>query len=228
MHSELDNPVWHALQGPDRDKNIGSGPAAFFDTEVAPFIGMPVWDESDQRELLRQLPSGRSCSLMIANEVRLLDDWELKLSIPLYQLTCHALADLPAGSAEHQIMPLGMSHVPEMVALAAKTKPGPFLSRTIEFGNYHGIFSDGRLVSMGGERLHTQGCTELSAICTDPEHRGRGHAATITHHLTRTILGTGKLPFLHARQDNVNALEMYQRLGFRIRASMHFALFCKR
>jgi hypothetical protein len=51
----------------------------------------------------------------------------------------------------HLIVPLGMEHVPQMIELTALTKPGPFLEKTILFGNYFGIFIDGRLAAMAGQ-----------------------------------------------------------------------------
>jgi predicted GNAT family acetyltransferase len=64
--------------------------------------------------------------------------------------------------------------VPEMLELTARTKPGPFLPRTIDMGTYLGIRRDGRLVAMAGERLHPAGWTEISAVCTDEAWRGQG------------------------------------------------------
>ena len=64
-----------------------------------------------------------------------------------------------------------------MVELVSQTKPGPFLARTIELGEYAGIRCDGRLVAMAGERLRFDGWTEISAVCTAPTHRGHGMAS---------------------------------------------------
>ncbi len=66
--------------------------------------------------------------------------------------------------------------VPEMVALAELTKPGPFGTRTRELGEYLGIRKTKRLVAMAGERLHLPGYTEVSAVCTHPDFQGRGYA----------------------------------------------------
>jgi FR47-like protein len=42
--------------------------------------------------------------------------------------------------------------VPEILDLVERTKPGPFLKRTIELGAYLGIRRDGRLIAMAGEQ----------------------------------------------------------------------------
>ena len=63
-----------------------------------------------------------------------------------------------------------------MADLAAHTNPAPFLSRTVELGDYYGIRRDGQLIAMAGERLHLDGWTEISAVCTAPAYRGQGIA----------------------------------------------------
>ena len=66
---------------------------------------------------------------------------------------------------------------PEMLALATLTKPGPYARRTHEFGGYIGIRQEGRLVAMAGQRLQAPGYTEVSAVCTHPDFRGRGYGS---------------------------------------------------
>ena len=138
-------------------------------------------------------------------------------------MTCNQL--LPAPPSLEKPVPLGLEHIEEMIALTSLTKPGPFLERTIEFGNYHGIFSEGKLVAMGGERMHVNQHTEISAICTHPDFQGRGYGAQMVHFLTNLILEKGQMPFLHARIDNKKALDVYERLGYKIRTEMFFAIF---
>jgi predicted GNAT family acetyltransferase len=77
---------------------------------------------------------------------------------------------------------------------------------------------------MAGERLKVPGFTEVSAICTHPEHTGRGYARILTTELIRRILGRGETPFLHVRKDNVRAIELYERLGFRCRVVRYHAV----
>ncbi|MEI9912020.1 MAG: hypothetical protein WDO71_21665 [Bacteroidota bacterium] len=59
-----------------------------------------------------------------------------------------------------------------MVQLAKLTKPGPFGTKTIDFGSYFGIFDKEKLVAMTGQRLHVENCTEISAVCTHPRSFG--------------------------------------------------------
>jgi predicted GNAT family acetyltransferase len=128
-----------------------------------------------------------------------------------------------AGAAEPEAVPLGPADVPDMLDLARRTKPGPFLPRTIEMGSYLGVRRDRALVAMAGERLHPPGWTEISAVCTNPEWRGHGLASRLVLALAAEIRARGETPFLNAVATNVNAIRLYEELGFRLRKSTMFS-----
>jgi predicted GNAT family acetyltransferase len=127
-------------------------------------------------------------------------------------------------SKSPKIVELGDNDSPEMVELASLTKPGPFGRRTHELGYYVGIRDNGKLVAMAGERLKVPGYTEVSAVCTHPDHLGKGYAAKLMTEVMRCIRKRGEKPFLHVRSDNARAIAIYERLGFRIRWEGHFAV----
>jgi predicted GNAT family acetyltransferase len=62
----------------------------------------------------------------------------------------------------------------------------------------------------------------VSAVCTDPAHRGRGLAGALVLRLVAGILERGETPCLHAVADNVTALRLYEQLGFTLRAHFTF------
>ena len=66
-----------------------------------------------------------------------------------------------------------------MMHLVELTKPGPFAVRTIALGSYIGIRDRGQLVAMAGERLRFDGFTEISGVCSHPDHRGRGYPSLL-------------------------------------------------
>jgi predicted GNAT family acetyltransferase len=72
---------------------------------------------------------------------------------------------------------------------------------------------------MAGERMKFPGYTEISAVCTHPEHRGRGLAEALVRILMRNILDRGEVPFLHIFSDNVAAGALYKKLAFTHRRS---------
>ena len=117
---------------------------------------------------------------------------------------------------------LGPTDVPDMLALVERTRPGPFRPGTIRMGTYLGIRQRGRLVAMAGERLHPPGWTEISAVCTEPEHRGRGLATRLVQAVAAGIRERGEIPFLHAAATNVNAIRLYESLGFRLSRTSTF------
>ena len=109
-----------------------------------------------------------------------------------------------------------------MLDLVQRTRPGPFRPRTIAMGTYLGIRRGGRLVAMAGERLHPTGWTEISAVCTDDEHRGQGLATRLVLAVAAGIRDRGDTPFLHAAATNVDAIRLYAALGFRLRRTLTF------
>jgi ribosomal protein S18 acetylase RimI-like enzyme len=227
IHKVLDNPIWNALTTADAGKNIGTHGLAYLDADIAPFMGLETWDERSQRNIVQYAPDGRSWFLLIADEVTFINELEVTSVMPLYQYYCPDPGKVPAVD-NTGIVPLDPSHAEEMVALTALTKPGPFRHRTIEFGNYHGIFEDGKLVAMGGERLHIDGYTEVSAICTHPDYQGRGYGARIVTFLTNAIISKKEIPFLHAKMENTTAMKAYIKSGYEIRKIVQFYIFKKR
>jgi predicted GNAT family acetyltransferase len=122
------------------------------------------------------------------------------------------------------VLELGAPDSPDMVALTALTKPGPFGTRTHELGAYIGIRFQGKLIAMAGERLKIPGYTEVSAVCTHPDHLGKGYARILMSEIMRRIRDRGETPFLHVRRDNSRAIALYERLGFQARKLGHFAV----
>lgn len=220
-----DNPVWEALSGVQRNFNAGNESVRFFPPDVAPFVGMGSWDENDISELLRSMPADRIFSVMIAKQISLPPSLNIILSLPLFQMYCPKLIPFQIPGAASRS--LTKDDLEQMLSLTSRTKPGPFFQRTIEFGNYQGIFENGNLVAMAGERLKTGQYTEVSAICTDRDHLGRGYASYLTSKVCEQIFLEEKIPFLHVRQDNARAIAVYKKLGFEIRAEVYFAIFKK-
>jgi predicted GNAT family acetyltransferase len=123
-------------------------------------------------------------------------------------------------AANLDIVDLGPDDAAEMLALATLTRPGPFMARTPELGDFVGVKAEGRLVAMAGERMKPDGMTEVSGVCTDPDHRGRGYAAALMRVVMGRIRARGEVPFLHAYAANTGAIAIYERLGFRFRREL--------
>lgn len=120
--------------------------------------------------------------------------------------------------------PLFDADAAEMLELATLTEPGPFFARTHELGAFIGIREDGQLVAMAGERMRLPGFAEVSGVCTRPGFRGRGYAAGLLATVANRIDARGETPFLHAYADHAATIALYERLGFRVRTTVTYAL----
>jgi len=114
--------------------------------------------------------------------------------------------------------------VPEMLALAKLTEPGPFLPRTHTMGKFIGIRMAGRLAAMAGERFRFPGYTEVSGVCTHPDFRGRGLARALSSAVAASIEARGERAFLHAWKTNLSAISLYESLGFELRTEVDVAV----
>ena len=80
---------------------------------------------------------------------------------------------------------------------------------------------------MAGERMRPPGFTEVSGVCTLPEFRGRGLAAGLMAVVAHRIVARGETPFLHAYADHAATIALYERLGFRVRATVLYTLIAR-
>jgi ribosomal protein S18 acetylase RimI-like enzyme len=122
--------------------------------------------------------------------------------------------DLPPADDSVPILRLEERHVPEMLVIADRCKPGPFARKPMEIGQWYGILEGDRVVAIAGERLHAHPYREVSGICTLPEYQGRGYARRLTHHVMRAQLARGFTPFLHVASANAAARKLYEGMGF--------------
>jgi ribosomal protein S18 acetylase RimI-like enzyme len=215
----LDNPVYHALCTGNKHLGYGSEQAKYFDEAVSPFAGFAEGYAQGFDELYHLLPPARSILYATPQQLENPPGWELRQAIEGLQLV------FDAGTAvvpSYPLIPLQQAHIPEMIALARLTQPGPFSTRTIDFGRYYGIFANEQLVAMTGQRLHLPPFAEVSAVCTHPDHLGKGYAAALVQQVVGLILQDGETPFLHVRADNRRAIDLYERLGFSVRGPMNF------
>jgi ribosomal protein S18 acetylase RimI-like enzyme len=219
MKPFLNNPVYHALDTTDAPFNIGNDDIKFFHQEVSPFAGFVEENKNGFDQLHDLLPPGRKILYAIPSPIPPPKGWDVQHEIEGRQFVYE---DGAVRGSFPEIVPLYETHVEEMIALTRLTRPGPFDKRTIEFGQYHGIFENGKLAAMTGQRLHINNYTEISAVCTHPHHLGKGYATALLQHQLQIILQKGETPFLHVRADNDRAIAVYERLGFKVSRPMFF------
>jgi ribosomal protein S18 acetylase RimI-like enzyme len=215
----LHNPVFSALSTGDKQLSFGNERVKYFHEDVSPYAGFEDENEHGFEELYELLPTGRRILFAKPTAITIPKGWALHHEVKGLQFV-HEGGDIHGSFST--IVPLHDEHVDEMISLVKLTKPGPFGKRTIDFGYYHGIFDHGQLVAMTGQRLHAENYTELSAVCTHPDHLGKGYATALMKHQLQIILTHSQKPFLHVREDNERAIAVYDRLGFVVSGPMNF------
>jgi GNAT superfamily N-acetyltransferase len=228
MHP-LDNFVWKALTTRQAYLAEHFDQARRFVPEVSSIATFLEPTERGYESLARLLGDGQTVNLALDAPYQPRAGWRLIFGTPMPQMVYggddSGLAS--RSTSDQQIVELGAADVPEMMELTSLTKPGPFSKRTHEMGTYLGIRHDGKLIAMAGERMKIPGYTEVSAVCTHPEHVGHGYARILMTETMRRIIGRGETPFLHVREDNVRAIELYERMGFSRRVLLHLAVLRK-
>lgn len=209
----LDDPVRSSLRGEHRRFATWVGRIGRYDQEVARFFGHPAeLDGQDWADLATLLGPGGVTALRGYGHV-VPDGWTVVQELDSVQMDGTGLRVAHDPGLEV----LTAADVPEILDLIARTEPGPFARRTIEMGTYLGLRVDGKLIAMAGERMHPPGWTEISAVCTDAEFRGRGLATRLIRAVGAGIRERGEVPFLHAVAHNTTAISLYEHLGFTLR-----------
>ena len=221
MHP-LDNPIWSALTTQQSHIAIGGELARRFPLEKAPFVAFSSASKESFDALAQLYAPGDQLALFTPDPLELdaagsPSRFEVTRSGVLNQMIC---TPVQLHEPTVELAELGSRDVDAMMALVDLTKPGPFAIRTHELGRYLGIRMDGQLVAMAGERLHADGYTEVSAVCTHPLYRGRGYSRDLIAAVSKGIQARGEVPFLHVLDNNLSAIALYEKLGFTFRIAL--------
>jgi ribosomal protein S18 acetylase RimI-like enzyme len=211
----LDNPRWSSLTGAHAHLAEGNELVLRYPADVSPFAAVRSWDDPDVWDAIVDVVGHGGEFPTPPASVALPTGWEQLLLLDGVQLV---ETDRLRTRPDAEAVELGAADVPDMLALVERSRPGPFLARTYLMGRYAGIRRDGRLVAMAGERLHPTGWTEISAVTTDPDHRGQGLATRLVLDVAHHVRERGDRAMLHAAATNSTAIRLYEQLGFRLRA----------
>ena len=215
----LDNPFFSALDSIHAGVALRHGEVVRYPAEFAPFLGIPHADADMADALQALVPTGDTVLMLGIAPAHLPVGWMLEPFADLAQMQCDHELDVIDGP---DIIELDERHRADVLALTALVYPHYFRPRTMELGRYFGMYVDGRLAAIIGERLGTTDTREMSAICTHPDFLGRGYARRLTAFLTNETLRAGKLPFLHVAYSNARAKALYEKMGYRLRRDIAF------
>ncbi|HEX3637462.1 MAG TPA: GNAT family N-acetyltransferase [Paraburkholderia sp.] len=219
IQADLDRPIWAALTTKQAHLGQGDALARRYHPDVAPFAALASETPAAYRTLRQLLRPHEQVVLQSAEPLGPVDGLQATYLGVIHQMIApHREA---GGTDDPGVIRLGNAEANEMLDLVQKTKPGPFGKRTCEMGNYIGIRDGGRLIAMAGERMRVDGYVEISAVCVDEDYRGKGLAGRLVKALRREIEQRGETPFLHVFSDNISAIRLYERLGFRLRYTFH-------
>ncbi len=206
MHP-LDNVIWQALGTRHARFAHGNGLARKFVPEVSSLAGFLDPTPAAYDALASLMGDGEVAALALQAPREPPSGWAVVGAAPMLQMVHQG--DLVSSAKDS-------SDPPSIVELSSVDAPEIF-----------GIRCNGALVAMAGERLKIPGFTEVSAVCTHRDHTGRGYARILMTEVMRRIRSRGETTFLHVRQDNVRAIELYQRLGFAERVLLHLSVIRK-
>jgi ribosomal protein S18 acetylase RimI-like enzyme len=215
---DLDNPFWSSLHGRHRHLAQVAGEVARFPAAYAPFLGVANAGV-DAADALASLVAPEESVYLLGVAPRAPGGWHLEGFADLAQMACTSPIDVIDGP---DVIELTEVHRADVLALTALVYPHYFRPRTMELGRYFGVYQDGRLAAMIGERLGTDAYQEMSAICTHPDFNGRGYARRLTALLTNDVLARGRTPFLHVSHANRRAKQLYEQLGYSLRRDIGF------
>jgi len=218
MQHILDNPMWNAAITGNKSISNGTETVKYLDRNMAIFFGLREFTENNFQGLYELTPFNTVTATFTENEIALPAIWNVILKKEILQMVYEHAS--PPDENTASLIPLQDKDIPAMIELTALTKPGPFFPRTIDFGNYEGIFDGGQLVAMCGQRLQPDPYSEVSAVCVHPDHLGKGYAKLLIRNQLRKIGTAGRIPFLHLYADNISACKLYETIGFTTRKPM--------
>jgi GNAT superfamily N-acetyltransferase len=222
----LDNTIWHALGTTHAEFGQVHGGARRYQQDVSSLCAVrdPA-DPSCWADLASLVPPRTSAGLLLWSVPDVGPTLRIRRSVPLIQMVHARGGDLPQPARQLPHRPLTVADADDVLALVKLTQPGPMARRTVDLGLYLGVHDgDGRLIAMAGERCRIPGWTEISAVCTHPEHRGRGLARDLMLLVIRQVVAREDTPFLHLAATNIAARQLYESLGFSIRRTGEYVM----
>lgn len=220
----LDRPIWSSLTSGWSEIAQGAGAAMRLDPDYGPFGAAADLSPNSQAAMTALIPPGGELWVVEEAPAAPPPGTCVLREATLAQMVANTISPVPHGFS---IRALRDQDGAAMLDLALRTVPGPFARRTHRLGQFVGIEAEGRLVAMAGERMRMPGYTEVSGVCTDPDHRGRGYAGALMRHVALAMLARGETPCLHAYASHSATIALYETLGFRLRRTVQLTVLAR-
>lgn len=225
LEEKLKNPVWHSLNETHQKFLIAYDGVQFYDSEInnfgAFFDTHKTADASNNYANLSE-----KFFFVSENQTPIIDNNRVVLEKKINgcQMVLEKLIDV---NITEEIVLLSKKHIDEVYDLIWLVMPGFYQKRGFEMGNFYGIFKEGKLISISGQRMQTHDFIEISSVVTHPDYTRKGYAKQLIFHTTKEILKENKLPILHTNKGN-KAIPLYEKLGYTITRDMNWWLYKKK
>lgn len=216
--SRLDNPIWYSLEELQEAYGIDYGTARFYDPEYCLFGGFVDYQNLESHiDKYAQLTDS---FFIVGDEPKYSDQISIEKDLVCDQL----ILDKPIEyNYTEDIIELDSNfHRSNLFDLILEVFPGFFMKKTADLGRYFGIYKNGRLIAVTGERLKMNGYTEVSAVVTHPDYARKGYAQQLVAYTSNVIFVDNCYPYLHTASDNYKAIGVYRKLGFSLRRKISF------
>lgn len=225
LEEKLKNPVWYSLQETHNKFLIDYDGVQFYNPEINNFGAF--FDTSKTANILNQYAELTEKFFLVSeNKTPLFDSKKIILEKKINgcQMVLNTLKDV---EKTEEIVLLTEKNMDETYDLIWLVMPGFYQKRGFEMGDFWGIFKDGKLVAISGQRMQTNDFIEVSSVVTHPNYTKRGYAKQLIQHTTKAILKDNKLPILHTNKGN-KAIPLYEKLGYTITRDMNWWLYSKK
>ena len=225
LEHQLKNPVWYSLNETHKIYSIEFNGVQFYNPEICTFGSF--FDETKTVKASNEyLKFSNKFFYVSENQTPLIDDSKVFLEkrIDGCQMVLNKLTEV---KITEKIVLLDKTFIDEIYDLIWLVMPGYYKKRTFEMGKYYGIFKNGKLVSVAGQRMQTNLFIEVSAVVTHPNHTRKGLAKQLIAYNTKQILKENKTPILHTNKGNT-AISLYQKLGYKLTRDMNWWLYSKK
>ncbi|WP_405411031.1 GNAT family N-acetyltransferase [Maribacter sp. Asnod1-A12] len=225
LEEQLKNPVWYSLNETHKKFRVKLDGVQFYDQEVCTFGSF--FDETKTVEASNEyIKTIDNFFFVSENQTPIVDERNIlfEKKIEGCQMVLNEFSEV---SITEDIVLLGEEYIDIIYDLIWLVMPGYYRKRTFEMGNYYGIFKDGKLVSLTGQRMQTNLFIEVSAVVTHPDYTRKGLAKQLISHTTKEILKVNKTPILHTNKGNF-AIPLYEKLGYNVTRDMNWWLYSKK